>query len=1195
MTNSDSFNSTCNNQPSNDTFDTLKYNNNTNMNGTQSTTFPQICPEQAIEQLKLLGYGEGDTVYLRFIHSSSKSDRTYCASKWMAQTIEAELVIGSDWQITYVPWETKVQIGGTWANGNPKTKKVRTPEMATRYWAQAIEKHNRSGYGIYFVINKGGTDDKSITNVVAGYFEVDDLSIADQWKLIDSFGLTPSFVVETGKSLHTYFSFKSNTMTSEEWKEQVQKPFIMAMNSDPSIQNPSRVMRLAGFNHVKFNADNKTFKFKLCTIQAVTDSQYSPEEVSQAALAFAGLAEAPSFARYQIWLHIRNAKSRHAVVAAEIGFDFDQKLQEVLSLPEDALGAFNRRWEAFNKLCNKRAKGADVNPLSAWTDAAKKLPSASLPTKRAVVEAEDFDGELGDSDTIRWAQYLYGYNPNGRPNWITAQCPSVAEADRDNHSIDSLHIHKVTGAIKSQRGVDSKAVWEMMKEIAEKAELEAFKAEQDKLTAENAKVWEALKGCHRKPDVILNQRYINLKEIVTEKNVIYVVKSAKNTGKTTASNDLLKGYDSVMSLYSRIAQAEEQCERIGVEFKNKPNWKMPTPKVGCVINSIIHHDPAMLTKNGILVGDEANQIFDHILGSTCNGKRQAIYHTFYNFMKAALVDGNVLLMSADIKNRDMELIEELATSLGAKVVYVENQYQFDLGTLNVITDKDPYSAIEFAVSLMKQGKKLMIPTDIKGGVCGAKTLAEYFRTLFPEKNIVEIHGDTSGDPIIKDYIRNINTSSLTTDLLIVSPSLTNGVSIDNGQFDSVVAILNGVLTVDDATQQMSRLRNCQDVWVWAKEQGIGADGFSLTPEHKKATVEAMYDEYKALITETMAEIEYTVDSRSFSSPWLSHYYKSVAYRNNCMVNFRDKLVEKALEDGFSSVNKVELGKGKDIQVELKEVSEQMEIRDARAVAAARTLGNSELEYLMLQDRKTSEEAASISKTLLEKSYGEAIVAQATLKVGEEVLTGHSALYLMDKNRSMKKGLDLAMFALLENGKKLAAEKDLRNEGFDFKEKLFSSERSVLNMRYYSLAVKLLVDEFRIRKFLTPDVWFVADDFYKMFDKAKSEKYNDKFRNLLGLNPRSCKAAVHFFTELMSKLGMTLERKTINGVRSVRISEASWQLFQLYLEFKAPNESTVKIETEVKDGAQKLLKMVASKNPNLSKSALETIYEEQLVA
>jgi hypothetical protein len=104
--------------------------------------------------------------------------------------------------------------------------------------------------GNYVVINTGGDKDHEIHTFNALFIENDELTIAQQHKLLDAAPLPPSIRVETLKSVHAYWLPFGPPLMRLDWVS-MHLRLIHHFRSDPSIKNPSRVMRLPGFDHLR--------------------------------------------------------------------------------------------------------------------------------------------------------------------------------------------------------------------------------------------------------------------------------------------------------------------------------------------------------------------------------------------------------------------------------------------------------------------------------------------------------------------------------------------------------------------------------------------------------------------------------------------------------------------------------------------------------------------------------------------------------------------------------------------------------------------------------------------------------------------------------------------------------------------------------------------------------------------------------
>jgi hypothetical protein len=132
-------------------------------------------------------------------------------------------------------------------------------------------------YGSFSVVNTGRTyKNEDVTEPVAIFYEIDDLSIEDQWaklrELEAKLGRKVSLVIETGKSLHCYFQLVKGESIAQ-WKTQ-QERLLDYQGADRTIKNPARLMRLPGRNHVAFNPETGEFVRKMVRVVEKNDSIY---------------------------------------------------------------------------------------------------------------------------------------------------------------------------------------------------------------------------------------------------------------------------------------------------------------------------------------------------------------------------------------------------------------------------------------------------------------------------------------------------------------------------------------------------------------------------------------------------------------------------------------------------------------------------------------------------------------------------------------------------------------------------------------------------------------------------------------------------------------------------------------------------------------------------------------------------------
>ena len=115
---------------------------------------------------------------------------------------------------------------------------------------KALRTLNLAGAGVFFTPNRFVTSRKAenCEGINAWFFEIDNISIDEQWGKVCAAPLMPSLVVRSKKSLHCYFLAEDGTI--ENFRN-IQKGLIQYFNSDPACKDVCRVLRIPGFKHMK--------------------------------------------------------------------------------------------------------------------------------------------------------------------------------------------------------------------------------------------------------------------------------------------------------------------------------------------------------------------------------------------------------------------------------------------------------------------------------------------------------------------------------------------------------------------------------------------------------------------------------------------------------------------------------------------------------------------------------------------------------------------------------------------------------------------------------------------------------------------------------------------------------------------------------------------------------------------------------
>jgi len=143
--------------------------------------------------------------------------------------------------------------------------------------AKTLEEWTRRRFGVYVVVNNGGDDDTSIVSCPALFVEHDDLRIEEQAVCWKSILPEPTIQIFTGgKSLHQYWVCTS-PIEPGRWQV-LQEKLIAVLKSDPSVKNPSRLMRLPGYTYY----NKKGEQGPVASIYACSGTKYTVEDLEQA-------------------------------------------------------------------------------------------------------------------------------------------------------------------------------------------------------------------------------------------------------------------------------------------------------------------------------------------------------------------------------------------------------------------------------------------------------------------------------------------------------------------------------------------------------------------------------------------------------------------------------------------------------------------------------------------------------------------------------------------------------------------------------------------------------------------------------------------------------------------------------------------------------------------------------------------------
>ena len=210
------------------------------------------------------------------------------------------------------PAETRVRlIHNDKSIGKGAERGILSPEKMKQWSAKRAS--------IYAVINQGGDTDADITSCIGLFMEHDDLPKQQQLICWQGILPPPTLQVDTGgKSIHQYWVCDGH-LDTDRWRV-LQRMMNQVFNSDPAICNPSRLMRLPGYQHF----DRHGNPGGICSIVNETHPKYSFEELESALRA--ALPKVPALCHQQKWSKPSSNSDWEAARPCPIcGRDLDEK------------------------------------------------------------------------------------------------------------------------------------------------------------------------------------------------------------------------------------------------------------------------------------------------------------------------------------------------------------------------------------------------------------------------------------------------------------------------------------------------------------------------------------------------------------------------------------------------------------------------------------------------------------------------------------------------------------------------------------------------------------------------------------------------------------------------------------------------------------------------------------------------------
>lgn len=465
-------------------------------------------------------------------------------------------------------------------------------------------------------------------------------------------------------------------------------------------------------------------------------------------------------------------------------------------------------------------------------------------------------------------------------------------------------------------------------------------------------------------------------ESIPTEGIVAIV-AQKGTGKTKLTAQLVEGDRPTLLAGHRIALMRNLCSRLGLRYRgdiDQTNGRFHdgsayVVRVGTCVDSLINPAFKAVNFEGCdLVIDEGVQVFRHLLtSSTCNreGKRGAILRRFAALVKAAR---RVILADADLSNDAIAYIEALRGD-GKRAFLLRNDYQPEPWPVDFIEARYSSAIVAQLLQDVQAGDRVFVPTDSRDG---SKRLNKLIETIEGVGHrVLLINSETSGGEFEQAFITSPDSELAAYDVVIATPSMATGVSIEADHFDKVYGIFWGQSSTDaDMLQALARVRAPIPRVVWCAERG-GAFSRITRDTSPQAVKDALQQQVSATASILSAQLDSgireTVTSYDWQNPHVELFSRIEAGRNRSMWSLRTALKVRLIHEGHRlSIQNLEENEA--AKMLLKEARETIKAEHAKAIANANDLDATAAAALTQAESLSPDERLALEKYQLSQFY-----------------------------------------------------------------------------------------------------------------------------------------------------------------------------------------------------------------------------------
>lgn len=376
------------------------------------------------------------------------------------------------------------------------------------------------------------------------------------------------------------------------------------------------------------------------------------------------------------------------------------------------------------------------------------------------------------------------------------------------------------------------------------------------------------------------------------------IKSPKGTGKTEWLKRLVADYVaagvSVLLIGHRRALIYATAQRIGLTYyrgkvlthvdgTKSQHPPEATKHFSICVDSLPKLD-TLTQKFDVIIVDEVEQVFGHLLASTLKEQRRPALIHFSHYIEQAKA---VYMLDADLDIVAIEVAMSMHKSDVPSWRAIYNAWKPSGGHIELYDTRDHSEIVGELAASLARGERCFVCSNSKKLIKEISAQIEK-DSKRPLKSLV-ITSDNSQDLDIQELVADISARATEFDVIYASPSLGTGIDItfpDGAQLiDTVFGIFKAnVNTHFDIDQQLCRVRNPKRISVWISAEKFN---FETDAEVIKAELRATEGHHLELLRIEPSGKKVYFEDDLYELIYSLYTARDRASKNNLRQNFID--------------------------------------------------------------------------------------------------------------------------------------------------------------------------------------------------------------------------------------------------------------------------------------------------------------------